>query len=38
MATFPLKILTPDGVAYDGPAVSVSCRTINGQVHIFFPF
>ena len=34
MATFPLKILTPDGVAYDGPAVSVSCRTINGQVQL----
>lgn len=34
MATFPLKILTPDGVAYDGPAVSISCRTINGQVQL----
>ena len=31
MATFPLKIMTPDGVAYDGLVTSVSCRTINGQ-------
>ena len=34
MATFPLKIMTPDGVAYDGLVTSVSCRTINGQVQL----
>ena len=33
-ATFPLKIMTPDGVAYDGLVTSVSCRTINGQVQL----
>ena len=32
MATFPLKIMTPDGVAFDGEVVSLSCRTINGQI------
>lgn len=34
MATFPLKIMTPDGVAYDGAVKAVSCRTINGQVQL----
>ena len=34
MATFPLKIMTPDGVAYDGAVESVSCRTINVQVQL----
>lgn len=34
MATFPLKIMTPDGVAFDGEVTSVSCRTINGQVQL----
>ena len=34
MATFPLKIMTPDGVAYDGLVTSVSCRTINGQIQL----
>ena len=34
MATFPLKIMTPDGVAFDGAVMSVSCRTINGQLQL----
>ena len=34
MATFPLKIMTPDGVAFDGEVVSLSCRTINGQIQL----
>ena len=34
MATFPLKIMTPDGVAFDGAVTSVSCRTINGQIQL----
>lgn len=35
MATsFPLKILTPDGVEYDGAVVRVVCRTITGDAAI----
>ncbi|HIZ48289.1 MAG TPA: ATP synthase F1 subunit epsilon [Candidatus Gemmiger excrementavium] len=34
MATFPLKILTPDGIAFEGDVVSISCRTICGQVEL----
>ena len=34
MATFPLKIMTPDGVAFDGAVTSVSFRTINGQLQL----
>lgn len=34
MASFPLKIVTPDGVAYDGKVKSLSCRTICGQVEL----
>lgn len=34
MATFPLKILTPDGLAFDGNVTSISCRTICGQVEL----
>lgn len=34
MASFPLKIVTPDGVAFDGEVKSVSCRTICGQVEL----
>ncbi len=34
MTSFPVKVLTPDGPAYDGQAVSVSCRTIEGQVEL----
>lgn len=34
MATFPLKILTPDGIAFEGDVISISCRTICGQVEL----
>lgn len=34
MATFPLKILTPDGLVFEGNVVSISCRTICGQVEL----
>ena len=34
MASFPLKILTPDGIAFDGKVKSLSCRTICGQVEL----
>ncbi|WP_294802775.1 ATP synthase F1 subunit epsilon [uncultured Gemmiger sp.] len=34
MTAFPLKILTPDGVAYDGTVTAVSCRTIDGQIQL----
>lgn len=34
MTAFPLKILTPDGVAYDGTVTAVSCRTIVGQIQL----
>lgn len=34
MASFPLKIMTPDGVAFDGMVKSLSCRTICGQVEL----
>lgn len=34
MASFPLKIVTPDGVAFDGEVKSLSCRTIGGQVEL----
>ena len=34
MAVFPLKILTPDGVAFDGSVSAVSCRTISGQIQL----
>ena len=34
MSSFPLKIMTPDGVAFDGAVTSVSCRTINGQLQL----
>ena len=34
MTVFPLKILTPDGVAYDGTVTAVSCRTIDGQIQL----
>jgi len=32
MSSFSLKIMTPDGTAFDGQVQSVSCRTITGQV------
>lgn len=34
MASFPLKIVTPDGVAFDGEVKALSCRTICGQVEL----
>ena len=34
MTAFPLKILTPDGGAYDGTVTAVSCRTIDGQIQL----
>ena len=34
MTAFPLKILTPDGVAYDGMVTAVSCHTIDGQIQL----
>ena len=34
MSSFPLKIMTPDGTAFDGAVQSVSCRTITGQVQL----
>ena len=34
MTAFPLKILTPDGVAHDGMVTAVSCRTIDGQIQL----
>ena len=34
MTAFPLKILTPDGVAYDGTVTAVSCRTIDGPIQL----
>ncbi|MGN0983695.1 MAG: ATP synthase F1 subunit epsilon [Gemmiger sp.] len=34
MATFALKIVTPDGCAFEGQAVRLVCRTITGDVAI----
>lgn len=34
MNTFALKIVTPDGEVYDGPAERLACRTIDGDVAI----
>lgn len=34
MKTFRLKIVTPDGLLYDGEAYSLSVRTIAGEVGI----
>ena len=34
MASLPLKILTTDGIAFDGEVKSLSCRTICGQVEL----
>lgn len=34
MASFPLKIVTPDGVAFDGGVKSLSCRAVCGQVEL----
>ena len=34
MSTFPLKIVTPDGLCFDGEAEQLSVRTAAGQVGI----
>lgn len=34
MAEFNLKIVTPDGVCFDGQAVRIVLRTVNGDVGI----
>lgn len=34
MATFALKIVTPDGSAFDGEVTRLVCRTINGDLAI----
>ena len=34
MNSFPLKIVTPDGIAYDGPAESITVRTTSGDLGI----
>ena len=34
METFHLQILTAEGTVYDGPALSLTCRTICGDVSV----
>ena len=34
MISFPLKIVTPDGLVYDGPADEVVVRTITGDMAV----
>ena len=34
MSTFPLKIVTPDGLAYDGQAEEVVVRTLTGDMAV----
>ncbi len=34
MNSFPLKIVTPDGLQYDGPAEQVTVRTTSGDIGI----
>ena len=34
MKSFPLKIVTPDGVAYDGQAQSITVNTITGYMGV----
>ncbi len=34
MRPFPLKIVTPDGVAYEGQAESLTLRTTTGELGI----
>ena len=34
MTSFPLKIVTPDGLVYDGPADEIVVRTTNGDLGI----
>lgn len=34
MSTFPLKIVTPDGLIFDGEVSSVTVKTVTGDVQI----
>ena len=34
MKTYPLRIGTPDGLLYEGDVVSVSCRSVTGDLAI----
>ena len=34
MTTFPLKIVTPDGIAFDGQAEALTVRTTEGDIGI----
>ena len=34
MSSFPLKIVTPDGLIYDGQAQMVKVRTVNGDMAV----
>lgn len=34
MSSFPLKIVTPDGLVFDGEATSVTVKTVEGDVQI----
>ncbi len=34
MTSFPLKIVTPDGLVYEGPAEQLTVRTTGGEVGI----
>ena len=34
MSTFPLKIVTADGLVYDGPAEEIVVRTITGDMAV----
>ena len=34
MKTFPLEIVTPEGVAYKGDAVQLSVRAVNGSMSV----
>ena len=34
MTSFPLRIVTPDGLVYDGPAEEVIVRTITGDMAV----
>ena len=34
MTSFPLKIVTPDGLIYDGPAEKIIVRTVTGDMAV----
>lgn len=34
MTSFPLKIVTPDGLIYDGPAEKIIVRTMTGDIAV----